>query len=256
MVIEKKLAEDDINQVVATSGFKKELIVKDYYITVLLYLMKDLKGIYFKGGTALQKTVLDYARLSEDIDFTLTKPLKDVRKEIEKVINDSKMFGIVTQDKDVDQFVRLVVPYKTILGVGEIFIDLNERGKLLLKSELFDMKHFYPNIPKFSFPCLNLKEMTAEKVAAAIGRNKPRDHYDIYKLIKQGIKFDMGLVKQKCLQGSVEFNIVKMFNKAKTLHNRWDKDMIPLLAEEVSFQEVIKTLAEYFNLKEEKEQSK
>jgi hypothetical protein len=47
-----------------------------------------------------------------------------------------------------------------------------------------------------------------------------------------------------------------MFNKAKTLRNRWNSDMLPLLVEEVSFQEVMKTLAAYFKLKEEKDKEK
>ena len=44
-----------------------------------------------------------------------------------------------------------------------------------------------------------------------------------------------------------------MFNKAKKLKNRWDQDMIALLSEQITFQEVITTLAKHFNLKEEKE---
>ena len=37
------------------------------------------------------------------------------------------------------------------------------------------------------------------------------------------------------------------------LYRRWNEDMIPLLSEEVSFQEVMGTVAKYFGLKEEKE---
>jgi predicted nucleotidyltransferase component of viral defense system len=172
------------------------------------------------------------------------------------VINDSKLFGQITQDKDVDKFIRLVIPYKSNLGEGEIFIDLNEKSQIILESENLTIKHFYPNIPNFSFPCLNQKEMIAEKIAAAIGRNKPRDHYDIYKLIKHGVKFDMNLVKKKCEQSGNDPSIIKMFNKAKTLHKRWNEDMIPLLVEEVSFSEVMDTLAKHFNLKEEKDKIK
>ena len=47
-----------------------------------------------------------------------------------------------------------------------------------------------------------------------------------------------------------------MFNNAKKLHNHWNSDMIPLLVEEVSFQEVMQTLAKHFNLKVEKDKLK
>ena len=96
--------------------------------------------------------------------------------------------------------------------------------------------------------------MVAEKMAATIGRNRPRDHYDLYKIIKLGIPINIDLVKKKCRQSKVEFSIIKMFNKAKILKKRWDKDLMPLIAEEISFQEVMKILSNYFKLKEEKDE--
>ena len=52
----KSIEKDRLNLIIAEKGFLPELLIKDYYITVLLYLLKDIRGIYFKGGTALQKT--------------------------------------------------------------------------------------------------------------------------------------------------------------------------------------------------------
>ncbi|MBU1199629.1 MAG: nucleotidyl transferase AbiEii/AbiGii toxin family protein [Nanoarchaeota archaeon] len=245
----KEIKERELGLIIAEKGFEKELLIKDYHITILLFLMKELNGLYFKGGTALQMTMLDHIRISEDIDFTVTKPIKEVKKEIIFEIKKSKTFGKITQDKDVDKFTRLIVPYKSNIGEGTIYIDLNERAKLLTKPEMLKMKHLYPNIPDFSFSCLSKEEMIAEKIAAAIGRNKPRDHYDIYRIIKAKLPINIELVKKKCRQSGYEFDIVRMFNKAKTLHNRWNEDMIPLMAEEVEFKDVMKTLAEYFNLK-------
>jgi len=255
MVIEE-ISRKELEEIIATKGFDYDLLVKDYYITILLYVMKDIKGIYFKGGTALQLTLLNHARISEDIDFTINRPLHEVREEIEAAIHDTGMFGRITQDKDVEKFVRLIVPYKSMLGNDQIFIDLNEKGNLLLKPELQPMKHFYPNIPLFNFPCMNIEEMVAEKVAAAIGRNKPRDHYDIYNLIKHQTNFNMELMRTKCEQSGNDPSIIKMFNRARKLHKIWNEDMLPLLVEEVSFKEVMRTLASHFNLKDEKEKLK
>lgn len=44
-----------------------------------------------------------------------------------------------------------------------------------------------------------------------------------------------------------------MFNSAKKLKNRWDSDMLPLISDEVSFEEVMKMLSAHFKLKKEKE---
>ena len=105
----------------------------------------------------------------------------------------------------------------------------------------------------YGHPEQTKEEMIAEKMAAAIGRNKPRDHYDLYKIIKKGIPINLELVKKKCNSSGVEFNIIKMFNQAKKLKKRWDEDLIPLLSEEITFNEVMKTLAKEFKLKKEKE---
>lgn len=254
----KAITEDLINNLSGETGFNTKTLLKDYYLTVILFLINGVNGIYFKGGTALQKTFLDYSRMSEDIDFTLTKDVKIAIKEIEKILEESKLFSRITKDKDVEGFTRLVVHYKGFSGEdGFVFIDLNKRAKLLTKPENHKIKHFYKeNIPDFSFNTLSKDEMIAEKVAAAIGRNKPRDHYDLYRIIKQNVPINLDLAKKKCSQSNAEFSIIKMFNNAKKLKRRWDEDLLPLLAEEVSFEEVMKTLAKYFKLKEEKDKKK
>ncbi|MBI5390502.1 nucleotidyl transferase AbiEii/AbiGii toxin family protein [Candidatus Woesearchaeota archaeon] len=257
MVQTEKVDKQFIADLVAKTAYNETLLAKDYYITRILYLLKDVKGIYFKGGTALQKIFLDHERLSEDIDFTLTHNVKKKEQEIITLLGKQEFIKRITKDKDVDGFVRVVVHYDNLSGEEDtIFIDLNERGKLLTKPETHIIKHFYPDIPSFTISTLSKEEMVAEKVAAAIGRNKPRDHYDIYQILKRNISLDMKLVELKCRQSGYEFNIIKMFSNAKKLKNRWDEDMVPLLPNPTPFPKVMRTLARHFKLKEEKDQQK
>ncbi len=236
--------------------FNIQLMEKDYLLTELLYLIKDVEGIYFKGGTALNKIFLDHARLSEDLDFTVTRRLANVERDIKKRLKGTR-FTQITHDKRVSHFVRLIVHYKLYHEQGTIFIDLNMKGKLLLRSELHEVPHFYDGyIPKYSVQTLNEKEMFAEKMAATIGRNKPRDHFDLYQIIARKMPLDLKIVKQKCESSECEFDIIKMFNRAKKLKNRWDEDLGMLLPTKVSFAEVMTTLAKHFKLKEEKEKTK
>ena len=251
----KRIKEEEFTRIASEHNFQRNLLVKDYFITLLLYIIKDVEGIYFKGGTALNKIFLNHARLSEDIDFTLTRDIKTVKSEITKKIIDSHLFGNITENKDVEGFLRMVVEYNGLFGYSDkIFIDLNRRGNIILPSEIHKINHFYsPFIPEFSVKTLAQEELIAEKLRAAITRNKPRDHFDIYQIIHADIPINIELVKRKCADSSEEFSIIKMFNKSQTLKNRWDKDMEILLAKPISFQEVIKFLAEHFKLKEEKD---
>lgn len=138
-----------------------------------------------------------------------------------------------------------------------MFIDLNEKAKLELKPKKRNIEHFYKNnIPKFSINTLAEDELIAEKLRATMQRNKPRDHFDVYQILKSGKKINILLTKKKCKNAGIEFSIPKMFNKANTLKNRWDSDMTPLLAEEIEFTTVIRYLAKKFNPKKEKKKSK
>ena len=229
---------EELRIIAGEQGFELPILEKDYLITYLLYLLKEVEGIYFKGDTALNKIFLNHARLSEDLDFTLTKNLNEVEADIRDKLKGT-MFEKITHDKRVDQFVRLVVHYRLYHEDGTIF------------------KHFYPEyIPAYSVKTLNSREMMAEKMAATIGRNRPRDHFDLYKIIEHKFPLDIELVKKKCELSDDVFNIIKMFNKAQTLKNRWDEEMVQFLHEKITFQEVMITLAKHFKLKEEKDKKK
>lgn len=253
----ERITLNAFEEIAAKKRFAKPLLVKDYYLTLILYLIRNVEGMYFKGGTALNKIFLNHARLSEDLDFSLTRNEKEVKEDISKILISSGFIKEVTEGKNRDGFLRMIVKCRSELGESEIFIDLNKRGSILLAPEFHKINHFYsPFIPEFSIKTLAREELIAEKLRATITRNKPRDHFDVYMIIKNNLPLNIELTKKKCKETEEEFSIIKMFNKAKTLKNRWDKDMLTLISENISFKEVIKSLAKHFKLKEEKEKAK
>ena len=151
----------------------------------------------------------------------------------------------------------MVIHYNLEEQKSKVFIDLNKRASLILKPEKYKLNHFYAGfIPEFEISTLSKEEIIAEKFAATIGRNKPRDHFDVYQIIHAKMPINLEIVKKKCESSETEFSIIKMFNQAKKLKNRWAKDMVSLISEDISFQEIIKFLSKHFNLKEEKEKKK
>ncbi|MFQ5621496.1 MAG: nucleotidyl transferase AbiEii/AbiGii toxin family protein [Candidatus Nanoarchaeia archaeon] len=111
---------EELKIIADEQGFNIALFEKDYLLTYLLYLIKDIKGIYFKGGTALHKIFLEHERLSEDLDFTLTRKLFDVEKEIKDVLKGT-IFDKITHDKRVTHFVRLIAHYKLFHEEGTFY---------------------------------------------------------------------------------------------------------------------------------------
>ncbi len=247
---------DELKIIADEQGFNTAIIEKDYLITHLLYVLKDIPGIHFKGGTAINKIFLDYERISEDLDFSLTRSLHDVEEEIKDKLQ-STIFNKITHDKRVDKFIRLIIHYKLFHEEGTIFLDLNEKAKLLLKPVKMKIPHFYKGIiPEFEVSCLRREELIAEKVMAVCQRYKPRDYLDIYYLIKKKIPIDISLVKRKFKSNKLHFTVQLMFKNADKIFNQWNDDLFMLTKTRPAYKDVMKTLSDYFKLKEEKEKLK
>ncbi len=253
MTIELK----ELQVIAGENGFDLETIIKDYYLTLLLYNLSGIKGVYFKGGTALNKIYFNHIRLSEDLDFTVTGNIEKIEQQIRQAIKREQDFASVTHDKKVNQFVRLLVHYKSPLKEDYIIVDLNKRASVHLKPEEKEVKHFYAGkIPEFSIQTLNFKELVAEKVSATIQRNAPRDYYDLYNIITKKIPINIKLVKQKLKEHNQKFDISKIFNSGGKVFNRWETDLLPLTSTKPDYKKVITAIAKHFKYKEKKKSTK
>jgi predicted nucleotidyltransferase component of viral defense system len=69
---DKALFEQIVIETFEQVGIKREVIEKDYYVTMILKeLSLNLPHLLFKGGTSLSKCYKLINRFSEDIDLTL-----------------------------------------------------------------------------------------------------------------------------------------------------------------------------------------
>ena len=82
------ITADEVKRAARNKGFPAGVVEKDYALTWLLYGIynSELKDVLaFKGGTALSKVYFPkFWRLSEDLDFTLTKEIQP--QEIESLL--------------------------------------------------------------------------------------------------------------------------------------------------------------------------
>ncbi len=65
---------DLLSDVRKRTDIRNDIIEKDYYLTLLLWVLSEKQGslpAYFKGGTALYKAIGRMRRFSEDIDLTV-----------------------------------------------------------------------------------------------------------------------------------------------------------------------------------------
>lgn len=76
-----------IDKTAKTNGVRRDVLEKDYYVTLLLCELsqKESQGYaYFKGGTALYKALRSIRRFSEDIDLTVFTEDCPTNSSIEK----------------------------------------------------------------------------------------------------------------------------------------------------------------------------
>ena len=123
----KPITENRLRFLAADKKFSLDYLEKDYYLTALLYFLKDVSEICFKGGTALNKIFLNHRRLSEDLDFTSTASLEKAKQSILGIVESHKEFFTGTRfDKQTPSFFRLKITYHTITGLRpEIGVDVN-----------------------------------------------------------------------------------------------------------------------------------
>ena len=77
----KELFRDIISIVSERKNVTTDIVEKDYYVTMILYLLSQKEiEIIFKGGTSLSKAYGVIDRFSEDIDITFKEHLGESRR--------------------------------------------------------------------------------------------------------------------------------------------------------------------------------
>jgi predicted nucleotidyltransferase component of viral defense system len=198
------------------TGFRRELVEKDFHCSVLLdHLNRYLpETAVFKGGTCISKIYADFYRLSEDLDYTIPVPLEASRTERRRLITPiktaceelaSRLPGILQIEPL--RGANLSMQYVGTWGYPSAVTGATERVKIefglrepgLLPAEvrpagtlLLDPITGARKALPFRVRAMALPEIWAEKVRAALTRREPaiRDFFDLdHARTKMGLNF-------------------------------------------------------------------
>jgi len=125
---DKTLFEQTVIEISEQTGIKREVIEKDYYVTMILKeLSLKLPHLLFKGGTSLSKCYKLINRFSEDIDLTLEDDYltqghrQNVKKVIVKVCDNLGLKILNLDDtRSRHEFNRYQIDYPTIFDIGKL----------------------------------------------------------------------------------------------------------------------------------------
>lgn len=205
---------------------------KDYLQELLLFNLYGLVGreLVLKGGTCLYK-VYKLDRFSEDLDFTMTKRI-DIKKTTQKLLYSIGLLGIGASIKELKRFqnqtnIRLLFRGPLYIGTKEsttlLLLNISSRERVLLPPKRISIIPLYRDMPTFDIFAMDENEILAEKVRAIFERDKPRDVYDLWFLLKKGLTIDYSLIIKKVGRKiEKEAFLTAIENKRKG----WDRELV------------------------------
>jgi len=213
---------------------------------LLLTLTGHSQGLVFKGGTAL-RLVYRGSRFSEDLDFNVIAGestlagVAALRSLWQRIVGDLADFGLAAElrnEWEGEAGYSLDVSYQGPLydgrdrSKGKVRVDISRRmepvetRRELVRSEYDDVRPFVVTV-------LTPEHLLAEKVRALIVRAKPRDLYDIWLLLAQGVTLKRGLVEQKLALYGLSLTASSLEPALSRAARDWERDLHPLLPQYV-----------------------
>jgi hypothetical protein len=234
---------------------------KDYLLTLLLYeIYNEFNDeLIFNGGTSL-KYFYNLNRFSEYLDFSYldeNKSLNSIYSKMNRVfkhfnlqydIIKSEHRGHKAEDSVVGINFELTIKgplFNKLKHMENIEIDISLRNDVISPPDIKYLVPAYTDIPTFPVPVMNLNEILSEKVAAITERDRVRDIYDLYFLIKfHNLNPDIILINQKFEMRGNKFNRTDFLDIVSNELNsaKWKSELSFLINPVPNINEVIKII--------------
>ena len=238
---------EELQKYVNITGYSLGQIEKDYFQHIVLNALsrKAAGHLIFKGGTALQKIGVT-KRFSEDLDFTLQKIIK--ASQIKKIAIDAiKIYNYMVEsdrtkedNRTISFRLKIQGPLtKQRVGICTIRIEISTREQILKKPTKKEFTPIYTDILPYVLDVMALDEILAEKIRAIYTRQKARDLYDLYKLIKIKTPFDVSLINKKLGYYKLSFDKETFLKKCQELQAQWTNELRTLMGTVVPYQHVL-----------------
>lgn len=241
--------KDELGALAKLNGTRPWQQEKHYIQSLLLVSLSD-QPLVFKGGTYLW-FFHGLPRFSEDLDFTASGQIPD---ELDRKASDAlKLFGIENTVKRVegtDRSLSFRISAKGPLNTSDIdlchvYVEISRR-ETVLKTPL-PLKLDAYGLPSRTINGMDLEEVLAEKARAILKRDKPRDLFDAYFLIKRkGITPNLRFINEKMAYYGEKFDLAS-FEKRLGQKKAWSKEMGSMLFEKApAFEDVVSAIREAF----------
>jgi predicted nucleotidyltransferase component of viral defense system len=226
--------KETLSRIAKLNNMKPWQQEKHYIQAIVLVALSEFP-LVFKGGTYLW-FFHDLPRFSEDLDFTASGDLpKNIAQEVSESV---RLFGIENSIKIIENKARGIsfrLSAKGPLNTSErdlshVYVEISRREHIMQESNSFNLNFDAYKLPLKIIRGATLEEIAAEKVRATITRDKARDAYDLYFLIKhKKINFDLTLVNEKLKYYDLEFSKSVFKEKLNQKKQYWVSELQQLV---------------------------
>ncbi len=193
------LTKTDLLKLSKINNLKPWQQEKHYIQTTILLALSEYE-LVFKGGTYLW-FFHGLNRFSEDLDFTaLDKIDSSMCNKVEDFLSNFDLEPEIKNIIDNQRTFSFEVFTKSLLNSKEkssVYIEISKRESHILKLQSYNIYFPYYDLPVKIIRGLDLIEVFAEKVRTIYNREKARDVYDLFILVKKGIKPNYKLINEK-----------------------------------------------------------
>jgi len=238
------LTKAQIQRIAQRNGVGMQVQERDYLQHLILWLLyRRSQELIFKGGTAL-RLVYGGNRYSEDLDFNGSEDTSALEALWQEVVGGLEDFGIVAEIRnrwDSDVGYSFDVSFQGPLhegrdrSKGKVRVDVNQRPEEVeTHRELVTSP--YDDVRPFVVTALALDHLLAEKLRALLVRGKPRDLYDIWLLLRQGVEPDLTLVERKLALYDRTWTREALEEAMENVRAGWERDLRHLLPQFVPYE--------------------
>lgn len=162
-----------------------------------LYQKSAASDLYFKGGTAL-RIIYGSPRFSEDLDFDTTEHSRGVwERALEETLVDISREGVEVNIEESKTTSGGYLGIVTLKNIGQpiiIHFEISFR-KTSISGEVFTIENDF--VTPYPVKSLITKQLVDDKLQALFNRQKARDFYDLYYLLRANL---VSLDQKKQLQ--------------------------------------------------------
>ncbi|MEW5936613.1 MAG: nucleotidyl transferase AbiEii/AbiGii toxin family protein [Candidatus Thermoplasmatota archaeon] len=231
------ITRSELAEVARTKRLSERNAERDYLIELALYSASEFgRALVLRGGTALYK-FYSLNRFSEELDFTIGSRRFSADDLMGVIVRDAGNIGIVAKVEEVAAYKEEINAKIVCRGplydgsrrsMARITLNLSKRERPLLMEKRI-LVSSYKEIPAFEAYVLSPREILAEKVRAVMQRNKPREVYDLWLLLRRGEVIDFDTIRRKLKATSLRWDPAGFYRSLEKNRGMWRRDLKDLV---------------------------